>query len=233
MIPLFFFLACAKTEKDSHQTEMGYDYFPVVVGQYRVYAVDSIIFNNSGAPDTLSGQIKETIVEKLGEGNSLKYRVLREFRASPNQAWQPNTVWWIVKEDNRIIQTEENLKFIKLVFPVKVNTDWDGNAFFDDRTIVKVGSENLEFFKEWDYQIKNIGAESVNGIAYDDVVTVEEANFETSIELRSSTAKYAKGIGLVERKQKILDTQCITCTGSWEEKAEKGVILSQILIDHN
>jgi len=227
------FFSCEKREIDTYQTDMGYDYFPITVGQYRTYAVDSVVYQKVGAPDTIFSQIKETIVEQLQDGDYSKYRVLREWRATENDAWQTNTVWWIIKENNRIIQTEENLKFIKLTFPVKANIAWDGNGFFDKRTIVKVGNENLEFFKEWDYRVIGIGAETINGSDYADVVQVEEADFETSIELRTSVAKYAKGIGLIERRQKILDTQCITCVTNWTEKAEKGVILTQTLIDHN
>ncbi len=226
-------VACAKKETDDYQTDMGYEYFPVTVGQYRTYAVDSIIFNVSGSPDTVSSQIRETIVERLTDESGEKYRVLREWRQNPTENWQPNTVWWIVREKNRVLQTEENLTFIKLTFPVQLETSWDGNAFFDDRTKVKVGNEQVAFFKEWKYQVTEKGPVEVNGVQYDDVYTVQEAHFETSIERRQSTAKYAKGIGLLERSQQILDTQCITCTGSWADKAEKGVILSQVLIDHN
>ena len=231
ILPLVFF-ACAKKEIDDHQTDMGYDFFPVELGQYRTYAVDSIVFGQTGA-DTISSQIKETIVEVLGDGHDKKYRVLREWREHADEPWQSNTIWWIVKEDSRIIQTEENLKFIKLTFPVKLGTNWNGNAFFDERIIVKIGSENLEFFKEWDYGVVGFGNHVLPNESFDDVFTVQEADFETSIELRKSTAVYAKGVGLVERTQQILDTQCITCTGTWAEKAEKGVILKQYLIDHN
>ncbi len=231
IIPILF-LGCAKREIDDHQTDMGYDYFPVKVGQYRVYAVDSIVFGQSGA-DTTSSQIRESIVEKIVEGQDIKYRVLREWRQNVSDNWHTNTVWWIVKEDNRIIQTEENLKFIKLTFPVQLGTTWDGNAFFDDRTTVKIASENLEFFKEWDYQVVGEGDYVLNNETFDNIFVVEEADFETSIELRKSTAIYAKGVGLIDRRQQILDTQCITCTGDWAEKAEKGVILTQLLIEHN
>ena len=230
LLPLLLF-ACGKSELDEHQTDMGYDYFPVKVGQYRTYSVDSIVFGQNSM-DTLSSQIKETIVEELGEGSDKKYRVLREWRRQDTDDWHTNTVWWIIKEDNRVIQTEENLKFIKLTFPLKLGTSWDGNAFFDDRTIVMVANENVAFFKEWEYQVQGKGIRLVDGVTYD-MFMVQEANFETSIEIRKSEAVYAKGIGLVERTQQILDTQCITCTGSWAEKAEKGVILSQVLIDHN
>ena len=127
----------------------------------------------------------------------------------------------------------ENLKFIKLSFPIKLSKNWDGNAFFDSKTIQIVGEESMEFFKEWNYQIESIQPEIVSGVSYDEVVTVQEANFETAIELRKSMSQYARGIGLVSRSQKILDTQCITCTTPWEEKAEKGLILTQVLIDHN
>jgi hypothetical protein len=67
------------------------------------------------------------------------------------------------------------------------------------------------------------------------VLTVREADSENLIELRRSRVKYAKGIGLVYRELWVLDTQCIEqCDGKpWEEKAEKGFILSQTITAHN
>lgn len=229
---LFLLMSCAKTERDDYQTDMGYAYFPVKVGQYRIYSVDSILYSKSALPDTISCQIKETIAEKLDVNGEEVYRLVREWRPDTSFNWMANTVWWLAKEDNRVIQVEENLKFIKLTFPVKEGLKWDGNSFIDPTTKIKVGDENVAFFKEWDYNLIGMYRESILGKELD-VVEVEESNFETSIELRYSTAKYAKDIGLVERVQKILDTQCITCTGDWTEKAEKGVIMVQTIIEHN
>jgi hypothetical protein len=67
------------------------------------------------------------------------------------------------------------------------------------------------------------------------VVTVQNADSENLIELRLAHEKYARGVGLVYRELWILDTQCIEdCIGmTWEQKAEKGFILKQTLIDHN
>ncbi len=232
LIPFLFF-ACAKREIDPHQTDRGEDFFPLEVGKVRVYQVDSIIYGAAGVEDTLTSQIKEIIAEKIINDTDTLYRLVREWRRSKDNEWVSNTVWWVTNDNNRLIQAEENLKFIKLTFPVKEKTDWDGNAFFDDKTKLIVGEESMEFFKEWNYQIESIQPETINGENFAEVVTVQEANFETAIELRQSTAQYARGIGLVARSQKILDTQCITCTTPWEEKAEKGVILTQVLIEHN
>ena len=88
-------------------------------------------------------------------------------------------------------------------------------------------------FKNWNYRLREFAvADTIGGMNYDEVMVIEQANNENSIELRRAQEKYAKGIGLVYRELYILDTQCIAdCEGqTWEEKAEKGMILKQTLI---
>jgi len=55
------------------------------------------------------------------------------------------------------------------------------------------------------------------------------------IELRLSYERYARGVGLIEREMRILDTQCIEAcsTKTWAEKAEKGFIVRQKIRDYN
>ena len=74
-----------------------------------------------------------------------------------------------------------------------------------------------------------------------DVMHVLQSDFddETSIK-RYLFEKYARGIGLVARTDTLLDSRCkdlpdfSSCLGKpWTEHADKGYILSQVMIDHN
>ncbi len=226
--------------RPSHTTEdfepsYGYDFFPLEVGQYRLYRVDSVIFHKDQAPDTVSGFARETVVEKLTTGtDTTRYRILRQWRRADDDTWRTDAVWWASRTALKAVQTENNLSFVKLVFPLKVGEKWDGNAGFPAaETEVQIGDEHVAFYKAWAYRVERIGQEVISPFGLLETADVVEADFETLIELRQSTAKYARGIGLVERHQRILDTQCITCDGPWEEKAEAGVILDQVLIEHN
>ncbi|MEL6865958.1 MAG: hypothetical protein AAFP19_16145, partial [Bacteroidota bacterium] len=71
-----------------------------------------------------------------------------------------------------------------------------------------------------------------NGMMFDSVATIYQADNENAIELRYSIEKYARNIGLVYREMRILDTQAIV-DDPWEEKAQKGFIIRQQITRHN
>ena len=232
------FPAC-KTEEDDFEQDYGYEYFPLEIGKFIVYEVDSTIFDPTADTMVFSTKtfVKEEIVDTLLDnlGNVL-YRTERSQRKAEGQPWQIQKVLTQSIQANQAIRTEDNLRFIKLAFPLRQNNGWDGLVHIDPGLIVIVAGESIEAFKGWDYRIESVGEPDTVGLfQLNEVATLREADSENLIELRVSREKYAKGIGLVYREQWILDTQCIDdCIGqTWEEKAEKGFILKQTIISHN
>ncbi len=239
ILACLFWLASCETTPDDYQTEPGYEYFPLEVGKYAVYEVDSTIFDPTGDTMVFSSKtlVKEEVVDTISDNNGeTLYKIERYQRKADTLPWQVSKVFTASIQDNKAILTEDNLRFIKLVFPARKNAAWNGHVHFNPSLIVTVAGESLEMFKGWAYKIESIGEQDTVGtLTFDDVLTVREANNENLIELRRSNVKYAKGIGLIYRELWILDTQCIeACDGQpWEEKAEKGFILKQRIIEHN
>jgi len=42
--------------------------------------------------------------------------------------WLLKNVWYSVKTDKNVERVEENIRYIKLIFPIRNNAKWDGNA---------------------------------------------------------------------------------------------------------
>lgn len=240
LLGLFVLLnACDK--QDDFTTDFKYEYFPLEIGKYITYSVDSIIystFDGNISIDTGSYQIRETIVDSSRQNSigKLVYEIERERRKDASEAWKIESVLVVHQAINRLEWTEDNRKFVKMVFPLKLGETWDGNQYFDETEPVSIKGEVIEMFKGWDYEITTIDESyTVSNFDFDQTMVVSQANSENAIEYRYSTERYAKGIGLIEKEIKILDTQCITdCIGqNWEEKAEKGFILKMRMIDHN
>jgi len=244
--PLFFlslatallFPACTD-EADDFKVDFGFEYFPLSVGKFIVFEVDSLIFNPTGPIriDSSKTFFKEEIVDTLldNEGNVL-FKIERFERKTNSLPWQITKVMTASINDNKAIRTEDNLRFIKMVFPVDDNKTWNGNVFFDPNIIINIAGETIEMFKGWSYRFDAVGVSEVIGdLTFDDLTTLTLADNENLIELRRVTEKYAKGIGLVYRELWILDTQCIEqCAGQgWIEKAEKGFVLKQKVLDFN
>ena len=247
-IPSFFLLlvllaiASCKSEStfEDFQVDQGYDYFPLEIGKYIDYQVDSVLYDTTGTGIVIeesSYLVREQVVDTFRDNNNrLSYLVERFQRLSADEPWEFSGNKSVIPDNTQLEVIEDNLRFIKMVFPLRDGELWDGNLHIDPSTIVVIKGEGVEMFKGWSYEIQSIGeAATINDQTYDDVVTITQAESENVIELRNSMEQYARGIGLVYRELRILDTQCITgCEGlPWEEKAQKGFILRQSIIGHN
>lgn len=235
---LLFLFSC-KTKKDTFELNLGTEYFPLEIGKFSVFEMDSIIFDPNGEQMIRQSitQLKEEIVDTLRDNNNnLVYRIEQFTRLGDTLPWTINNVYTAGIVDDQAQRTEENLKFIKMTFPIRDNRSWDGNAFIDDGIIILVAGETIEMFKGWDYRIKEVDLiDTIGTDIFEPVVLIKQADNENAIELRHSIEKYAPNVGLIYREISILDTQCIEdCEGQpWEEKAEKGFILKQRLLDYN
>lgn len=202
--------------------------------------MDSIVFDPEPSGivvDTISQQVKFLIVEvDSSNDRQVTYKVERFLRESDTSIWEINDVWSLEKNNDNFISIEENLPFIKLMFPLQSNSSWDGNSRINtDDVRVKVRGESLDFFKFWrDYQVIALGdTATVGNTFYDDVIEIEQVNKEILIERRFSTESYAKNIGLISKHLEILDTQNDDLSIPFAERAERGFILKLKLIGHN
>jgi hypothetical protein len=211
----------------------GAEYFPLEIGNTWIYSIDSVIYDNKGKKiDTINHLIKEFISGTFEDNKGNTYFII-ERSLKAGKYWNTTDTWYAYLDENKAIESEENLKFIKMIFPIRENASWDGNAYFDsDNTIVRIAGEPIKIYKDWEYYyLSTTQAEDIGENHYENVTTVVQADKENSLEKRYSIEKYAKGTGLIYKNMVILNTQK---TGEpntpWEEKAEEGFILTQKLI---
>ena len=220
--------------------ETGSEYQPATEGQFWTYRIDSTIVTRSGTTVFTEGSssfIRETLSSSFlspnGDTTFVLERSISDQEAGP---FFSTDLWTLEKTEDRLTRVEENLSFTKMLFPIRVGALWDGNQF-DDRIQTPVAQQIVEIYRDWDYEIiSNTATTEVNGVTYDNVLVVQQANFETALELRRSTEWYAPNIGLIRREMEIFDTQCIdpACQSQpWLDKAEAGFQLVQTLVDFN
>lgn len=239
-LAVIFFHSCATEYGEANEEFLELDFAPLSIGKYLVYEVDSTIFDNQGNTVTeTSSFVREEMVETfIDEVGDTVYRVERLWRQNDLEDWSLTNVWSVKMQNRSLVRSEDNLRFVKLVFPPDTGRKWDGNQFVDKDLVINVFGEPLDLFLYWDdnYEILSRTAESVNGMNFDDVLTIKQAEEETLVERRFSQEQYAKGVGLVSKQLEVLDIECSDCpsqTTPWENKATKGFIMNQTLIDHN
>ncbi len=150
----------------------GYQYYPVSEGKYVIYEVDSIVHD---APvnvlDTFRYFIKELNDSTFFDNeNRSTARIERFYKQELDDPWQIKDIWFANRTNSTAEKVEENLRYVKLAFPVSLETDdWDGNA-----------QNSLE---EWEYRYTDIDVPAAVGdTIYEKSCTVVQRDRVNAIE---------------------------------------------------
>lgn len=193
-IPGFLLLpGCSKEDQPS--ADMGYGYFPVNPGHWVLYQVDSIAWDDfTSTVDTFSFQIKEvlesTFIDDQGRPN---IRIERYIRQSDTSEWIIRDVWFGLRSASTAEKVEENERFVKLIFPVKEDAEWDGNIGNN------LGAQDYTYINT--HQPYQSG-----GMSYDSTVTVIQQDYTTAISRNYEEEIFASGVGMVYKKYVNLET---------------------------
>ncbi|HMW98216.1 MAG TPA: hypothetical protein PJ983_13255 [Flavobacteriales bacterium] len=185
-------------EDEPAEADIGHAYFPVNIGHWVEYHVDSIRqhSDNNAPPDTVvySFDIREELVEQLtdNEGRPVQ-RILRTTRDG-NGNWIPKDVWWQAREQVRGERTEENMRRVKLYFPPRTGTRWNTNARNTDDAF-EIGYTSVD------------QPYSVNGLNFENTVTVEGTYPPNPFITRNYRERWAKGVGLIEHEVDSINDQ--------------------------
>ncbi|CAN5563710.1 hypothetical protein BH11BAC1_BH11BAC1_04160 [soil metagenome] len=221
---LLFLSSCEdKTEQDPADTESKilYRYFPLQEGAFVVYHVDSIIHsfaddnldNPDSLIDTISYEVKEVIDSDFidGEGD-VAWRISRYQRAIGTLDWYFTTLWTAKLTSQSAQKVEENIRYVKLSFPIKKNKTWNGNLF--------------NFFPEEDYSIEEANVPlTIGGFNFDSCVSVLELDDSVAIHKIYKQEKYVYGLGLVYRQRDSLNIE--------NYKILNGIEFRQSIIDYS
>ncbi len=217
---LLLFFACKK-DKNVTTVDIGYEYFPIKTGNYIIYQVDSLYYNDfTSTIDTFQFQIKEkvaAIFEDLSQRPT--QRIERYYRKNNNENWMFIRVWYTNRTATTAEKVEENLRYVKLVFPIKKNNTWNGNLF-----------NNL---KEQNYTLTKVNeAWQVDDLKFDSIVYIQQIADSNLIEKKIGYEIYAKNIGMIFKKQLNLTDKdtLINYTIPFEERANSGFDLTYKVI---
>ena len=204
----------------------GTDFFPIEVGQYRTYTVEEITFSFLEAPDTTRFFLKEVVADSfLNQANVPTYRLERFTRADENMNWHLDSVWTATKDTRRVVVTENNVPFIKLIFPLRTDLQWDGNALnsrLEDIYELQPTSDELR------HEIES----PLDSLLNNSITVLQESSQDTTLAKIDVLETYAENTGLFYKKSIRLqycntDTACIG-----QGIIEAGRKFKQTLIEH-
>lgn len=192
-------LVSCKPDADYPATDTGSDFYPNKTGYYIIYDVDSTFyddFTHTVSHDTF--QIKEIIESQFtDQQNRDARRIERWYKWNDTTDWILKDIWYSVKNPYRVERVEENERYVRLVFPVSDYSSWNGNAMND-----------LEYQK---YEYDNVYDKfTVNNMVFDSTCKVKQAASSNLIDEKLQYEIYAKNVGLIYKKFKVLKKDYVT-----------------------
>ena len=240
LLASFAFFACVKNEDETLRIDNGYEYFPLSVGKYKIFQVDSIVYDTlaggkSVKVDSVRFFQKEVVVDTfMNQIGETVFRVERYERKTSTQPWVIKDVLSYGRNSVQATRSEQGLRLLKMPFPLKKRQNWSSTIYIDVLVQVKIGGQYVEMFKNWASNTTNLNTpETINGKRYGKVMTIKHADDENKLELRKVTEKYVRDTGLVFNEMLILDTQSTSNGETWRKKAQRGFIYRQYLVENN
>ncbi|MCX7861817.1 MAG: hypothetical protein N2449_02345 [Bacteroidales bacterium] len=211
---LILSVSCKK--ESSSPKPFDYSYFPLQVGQENIYKITKISIDApSNVYDTQKFYLKEKIESYYYDeiGNKV-YRIERYKRNDTLSDWIISDVWMSQYVNNQAHKVEENIRYVKLVFPLSLNLKWDGNAYNTNSAQIYTVTE---LDTPW-----NI---------FNQTCLIIQQNQESLIDKYYKSERFAKHIGLVEKKI-INITQAYIVSGlPIEQRIKRGEIYLQTIVN--
>lgn len=205
---LLTLFSCKKQMAD-FKPENATEYLPLETGNYIDYNLDSTVFLVFGTIREIhSYQAREVVEGSILDNASRKsFKITRYLRKNETEAWVPSITYLVTPTRQSVEVLENNLRYIKLAFPVRNGFSWKGNKYIDTYS-TELG---MNYMEDWNYTYDSIGAPLTLGASsFENTLKVfaqdEFLGQDPSIpgtlyaERTLAQEKYAKGVGLIYRE---------------------------------
>jgi hypothetical protein len=216
-------LGCGEDEGTKHLSDT--DYFPLQKGFYQVYAVHERNYQVQAEIENSVYQLKTEVVDSFAnQEDGYTYTIHRSKRSTANDPWEFQQVWSVRLNAANVVVSEENVPFVKIVFPAIQNRQWDGNALnslpADAYTLATTGKS---------YQLES-------GVVTGEYIqVVQEDSFDRILSLNKRLEVYARNIGLIYREitDLVYCSDEDNCPGQvGQQVIDSGTIYVQTLIEY-
>jgi hypothetical protein len=197
--------------------------------------VDSTVYDDFKHDTTyykyrIKEKLEDYYVDNEGRDAIKLVRYIKKYDSTlsyDQMPWEIKDVWNYTKTATTLEVVEEDQRFTKLIFPVKEEGTWDGNA--------------ANTIGAWDYTYEYIDrAEVINGVSFNEVLKVvqKDDKLQNAIHRQYYIEKYTKGVGLVYREIKDLTSNAPIWDSATnqvtpvETRITKGVIYKLKYVTH-
>ena len=202
ILSIFLLLACDNINSNLSLSQDGGKFFYPKIGQSVVYDVEDTQYELTGKFIVKTYQLKEVNVSTFKdlEGKEA-LRIERYRRENNSQKWVIDSVFTAKKEIDKVLKTENNVTYVKILFPIKEGLKWNGNAYNSFGNDIYELKKVNQFFQ-------------TNGRKFDNTFTVIQQNDSTLVDLKKRIEIYAENIGMIyQEKTNVLYCNSGDCLG--------------------
>jgi hypothetical protein len=191
LLLLAVFSSCKKEEPA--EIDLGYDFFPNEVRSFIVYRVDSIHYGINQEEFTF--QIKEVLANEFIDGEGKAAMSVERYKRQTNaDPWVLQNVWVQKRTPTAAERVEDNIRYVRLAFPVEDGKSWNGNAY--------------NTLGEWEYEYADVDEPFELGInSFSKSLRVNQRNNVNLVDQEIAYEVYARGVGLVQKYFKDVSIQ--------------------------
>jgi hypothetical protein len=225
------------------------DYFiDLQVGKYITYRMDSLNFYYYGQNDTITSYLAKDSVEKQTVDNTgaTVWLVTRYLSDTTGSFWMPSVTYTVTPSSSAFDVTENNLRFVKLAFPMDEGFSWTGNTYlpYDPyQDFFSYSDYNNLTLAGWNYQYTQVNQPFTvaNGTTFDSATTVLQIADSTNVPITNASVfasvtywseTYARHVGMIYRRTEMWEYQPPTPDGS-QAGYKIGFALTMSVVDHN
>lgn len=176
-------------------TDLGYGYWPTNTGHWVEYEVDSVwqedpVNNRYEAHYNVRERVDSQYVDPEGRPAQRLERLVQDSTGT----WFIKDVWTQTRDNTAAEKTEENLRKLKLVFPVRAYQHWNEHVY--------IGDDGLWFTTDDELEVAygDIDVPWNNGVLASDSSCTVEGTYQTNfVVTKVFVERYAKNIGMVDK----------------------------------
>lgn len=217
---LLIFCSCSNDEIGPDEDRVGFSYYPLKVGDWRIYQVNQSDYRIIGDTIEKAFLLREEIVDAFlnAEGDST-YVLHRSVFNTVSDQFELDSVWSVRRTSNHVIVVENNTPYVKLGFPIKDGLSWDGNV--------------LNTLDEETFTMDELGEElTVGDMIFENTLRVVESDIrDTIIRFDQRYDYYSLRVGLVKKRSLILN-YCSTVDCLGQGIVESGLDYEQEIVDY-
>jgi hypothetical protein len=212
------------------------DYFPVVIGTYRTYAVTDSVWTNARV-SVASYQLRERVAEQFTDAaGQPAYRLVRSRRASASAAWTDDSVLIVQPSTRAVLLTQNNVRTVELIYPAQAGKGWNDSIFTASPDVTTSLKRFYGPNVAVPYTLPAVAGQPAK--TYDNTVAtykVFAAQDNDGLRRRSSYQQvYAQGVGLLVRRRTsyaFYTTNPANGTETYYTEVQRGVAHRETLLE--